>query len=80
MVREPILLRSVLHDREIEVALTMARIEPLSTQPGPLGDIRSRLFNHLVGKHEQVVRNGEAECIGGLEVDDQIEFGRLHHR
>ena len=35
-VREPILLRSVLHDREIEVALTMARIEPLSTQPGPL--------------------------------------------
>jgi hypothetical protein len=25
----------VLHDREIEVALTMARIEPLSTQPGP---------------------------------------------
>ena len=38
MVREPILLRSVLHDREIEVALTMARIEPLSTQPGPLPD------------------------------------------
>jgi hypothetical protein len=26
----------VLHDREIEVALTMARIEPLSTQPGPI--------------------------------------------
>jgi hypothetical protein len=38
VVREPILLRSVLHDREIEVALTMARIEPLSTQPGPIGD------------------------------------------
>jgi hypothetical protein len=29
----------VLHDREIEVALTMARIEPLSTQPGPTADI-----------------------------------------
>jgi hypothetical protein len=28
----------VLHDREIEVALTMARIEPLSTQPGPKAD------------------------------------------
>src|SRR5947207_7695695 len=38
VVREPILLRSVLHDREIEVALTMARIEPLSTQPGPRAD------------------------------------------
>src|SRR4029077_15127856 len=31
--------RSVLHDREIEVALTMARIEPLSTQPGPFADV-----------------------------------------
>ena len=40
VVREPILLRSVLHDREIEVALTMARIEPLSTQPGPLATMR----------------------------------------
>jgi hypothetical protein len=39
VVREPILLRSGLHDREIEVALKMARIEPLSTQPGPLADI-----------------------------------------
>ena len=44
-VREPILLRSVLHDREIEVALTMARIEPLSTQPGPRTDMaRCPLF------------------------------------
>ena len=42
MVREPILLRSVLHDREIEVALTMARIEPLSTQPGPVAPFRRR--------------------------------------
>ena len=41
MVREPILLRSVLHDREIEVALTMARIEPLSTQPGPIASLRT---------------------------------------
>ena len=38
------------------------------------------LFDHLVGEHEQVMRNGEAECIGGLEVDNEIEFGRLLDR
>jgi hypothetical protein len=27
------------------------------------------LFDNLVGKHEQVVWNGYAECNGGLEVD-----------
>ena len=36
MVREPILLRSVLHDREIEVALTMARIEGLGMRRSTL--------------------------------------------
>jgi hypothetical protein len=38
------------------------------------------LFDHLVGEHEQVVRNSEAERIGGLEVDNEIEFGRLLDR
>ena len=27
-----------------------------------------------------VVRDGEAERLGGLEVDDQLELGRLLHR
>ena len=33
--------------REIEVALTMARIEPLSTQPGPIRDIRVAIWDYL---------------------------------
>ena len=49
MAREPILLRSVLHDREIEVALTMARIEPLSTQPGPFS---TRAAGHEFGSDQ----------------------------
>ena len=36
-----------------------------------------RLFDHFVGEHKQVMRNGEAECLGRLQVDDEIEFGRL---
>lgn len=37
---------------------------------GVVTDIDSRLFNHLVSEREQVMRNSEAECIGGLEVEN----------
>jgi hypothetical protein len=31
--------------------------------------------NHLVGLVQQQRRNGNAECIGGLEIHDELEFG-----
>jgi hypothetical protein len=37
-------------------------------------------FDHLVGDGGQRWRNVEAVRLGGLEMDDQLEFSRLHHR
>ena len=34
-------------------------------------------FNHLVGDDQERQRNVDAERLGGLEVDDQLEFRRL---
>jgi hypothetical protein len=38
------------------------------------------LFDHLVGAGEQRLRQGEAERLGGLEVDHQLELCRLFNR
>src|SRR5258705_11276880 len=38
------------------------------------------LFDHLVGEREQLVRYGQAERLGGLEIEDQLDFSWLFHR
>src|SRR6516164_6951889 len=37
-------------------------------------------FDHLVGEREQPVGQIEAKRLSGLQVDDQLVFGRLLHR
>jgi hypothetical protein len=38
------------------------------------------LLDHLIGTDKQRGRERDAERLGGLEVDDQLELGRLHDR
>jgi hypothetical protein len=41
----------------------------------------ARLFDHLVGEREQLIRHIQAERFGSLEVDDHFEFDwRLHRK
>jgi hypothetical protein len=44
-----------------------------SQQGGPL-------FDHLVGDGKHAWRNGQAESLRGLDVDDELKFARLHDR
>jgi hypothetical protein len=44
------------------------------------GTSLARLFDHLVGAREQCSRQVEAERRGGLQIDDQLVFGRRLHR
>lgn len=39
--------------------------------------IRTHLFDRLFAESEQQVRDGKAEGISGIQVDDQLELGRL---
>src|SRR5664280_2858279 len=41
---------------------------------------RSRSLDHPVGAQYQSVRNLQADCFGGFEVDDELEIRRLLHR
>jgi hypothetical protein len=38
------------------------------------------LFDHLVGANKQVLRYGKSERFCGLEIDNQLEPGRLQDR
>ena len=41
---------------------------------------RAPFFDHLVGAREQRGGHVEAERLGGREINDEIEFGRLLNR
>jgi hypothetical protein len=49
--------------------------------PGGVGRVgRARLLDHLVRAQQQCLRDSQAQRLGGPEVDDQLECGRLLDR
>ena len=38
------------------------------------------LFDHAVNAEQERLRHGEAESLDGLEIDEELELGRLHGR
>ena len=48
--------------------------------PACAGTTPRSSLDHLVGELLQLQRHLEAERLGGLEVDDELEFARLHDR
>ena len=55
------------------------RFTPKSGHLSALGQKRTfhHSFDHLVGARDEPRRHGEAERLGRLEVDHQLELGRL---
>jgi hypothetical protein len=54
---------------------------PLCAKSGLMRCNKILLFDHLVGACEQRRRDGQAECLRGLQINDQLEFSwRLHRQ
>jgi hypothetical protein len=45
-----------------------------------MGEEGGESFDHLVGELLEMQRHVKAECPGRLQVDDELELGRLHDR
>src|SRR5258708_22494440 len=62
---------------------TLSREHAMAALLTPTQMMRARaipLFDHLVGAAEQRDRNGDAERLGGLEIDDEFHLGGLLDR
>src|SRR5206468_4630979 len=55
------------------------RAPPSARRPAP-ASARGVSFDDLVGAAKDRLRNGQPQRLGSLEVDDQLEFGRLLDR
>lgn len=63
----------------MDLCSRQTRLTPVRCGIGPLkNSCLWGSFNYLIRPCKQVRRNGDANLLGNLEIDRQIEFGRLH--
>src|ERR1700693_4679552 len=55
-------------------------LSPFSPASGNPETRSAASFDHLVGADDEGLRQGEADCARGLQIDRECEFGRLLHR
>jgi hypothetical protein len=60
--------------------LATVGLKKAACRDGPLTEVTGSFFDDVVGDGEQFIRNGEAERLSSLEIDNEIEFGRLLDR
>src|SRR5262245_46418223 len=75
------------HKRTLAVQNGMSALPPKATSNATYGDVRfgpiaymRYLLDDLVSSQEERLWDGEAECFGSLEVDDELKLGRVLHR
>src|SRR5262249_40503282 len=74
------LLNSVMNSRRLMPNLKVSPALVLQFASDGTSAVHPPLFDHLVGAGEKRFRNGQSERLGGLEVYDQLEFGRQLNR
>jgi hypothetical protein len=74
MVRTPLIQLTIRAPIEADSSAATCKLPSTRTYA------RGPLLNHLVGAGEQCARNRKAKLLGGLQIDDEFEFGRLVDR
>src|SRR4051812_18402870 len=72
-----VLTRSMVTSGNVALSCARAGIAALSHSTNKL---RGGSLDDLVGTGEHGLRHGEPQGLRGLEIDDQLELGRLLHR
>src|SRR5262245_15922940 len=69
----------LLCSNEFFVVAGLAPPHDAAKDAGLTKSLRRSLY-HLVGAGEQAIGHGEAESLGGPQIDDKLELRRLHDR